>query len=116
MATSVGTITFLGRSGQTYIKDLFIVDTANALNRWDSGAGASSTSPDYWQTPEDVTMVSYNQVAATGQTRTAINVNSVPTGDMIRNSQHIPSATIINLPYIGKRFPGGVKISLTAIA
>lgn len=116
MATSLGTVTFIGRSGQAYIKDLFVTDTPGALDTWDAGAGASSSSPDHWRPQEDVTLVSYNQVAATGQTRTSVLINDVPTGNIIRNSQHIPSASIIGLPYIGIKIPAGVKLTLMAIA
>lgn len=116
MAVSTGTIYIRGKSGQRYIKDLYIVDTAEALHRWDAGNGASATSPDYWQVPEDCVIESFNQVSATGQTRTSIDVNNKPSGNILRNSQHIPSATIINLPYIGVLIPGGQKLSLRAIA
>lgn len=116
MATSVGTIYLRGRSGQGYIKDLYIVDTAEALDRWDAGNGSSSTSPDYFSPPEDVIIEKYVQVAATGQTRTSIDINNQPTGNILRNSEHIPSATIIGTPYIGVKVAAGYKISLRAIA
>lgn len=116
MATSVGTVHFVGASGQGYVKDIYVVDTANALDRWDGGAGADSTSPDYWETPEPLTLTHYYQVAATGQTRSRININGTPTQSMLRNALHIPSATIIGTPYVGLKFPAKVRVSITAIA
>lgn len=116
MATSTGQIAFTGASGQRYIKDVYVPDTANALFTWDAGAGASATSPDYVQFPEAVRIDKYYQVAATGQTRTALTKNGVLTGNMWRNSLHIPSATIIGVPDLGIWIEKDVRIGLMAIA
>ena len=116
MATGIGTAIFVGLSGQAYVKDLFFVDTANALLRWDAGAGSSATSPDFWETPEPVTLMDLILVAATAQTRTRVIINGNPTQSLLRNSLHIPSATIITRPYIGIKIPAGAKVGLIAIA
>lgn len=116
MAASYGTVTLRGKSGQAYIKDIYLNDTANALARWDGGAGASATSPDFWETPEPCVITSLNIVSATGQTRTQVTVNGNPTANIIRNSQHIPSATIIGLPYLGVLIPANVKLGLIQLA
>jgi len=116
MATGIGTAFFVGNSGRGYIKDLFFTDTANTLLTWDGGSGAAATSPDNYEAPEDLTLTHIILVAATGQTRTQVNINGVPTGNMLRNSEHIPSATIIGTPFLGIKIPRGSKLSLTAIA
>jgi len=116
MATGIGTAVFIGQSGRGYVKDIFFVDAANTLLRWDGGSGASATSPDSWTAPENMTLTDLILVAATGQTRTAIMVNDVPTGNLLRNSLHIPSATIINRPFLGIKIPAGSKVGMMAIA
>jgi len=116
MATSVAQALFIGKSGQTYIKDCFVVDTPGELCRWDAGNGASATSPDEVDFPEDVKLVDYAQVAATGQTRGVLQLNRNPIGSIIRNALHIPSATIINRPFLGVSIPRGSKFSIRALA
>lgn len=116
MADTVGTVIFRGSSGQAYIKDIVPIDTAGALHRWDGGAGASTTSPDFWVPPENVTLVEYIQVAAMAALRTSIDINNTPTGNILRNILHTPSATMINRPYIGYVIPAGVKVSLRSLA
>lgn len=117
MATSVAQIHFKAlKSNRSYVKDCYVVDTDAALDRWDAGNGASSASPDYIDFPEDVIMTDYAQIAATGQTRSVLQLNGQPTGSILRNALHIPSATIINRPYIGLFIPYATKLSIRALA
>lgn len=47
-----GQVFFRGVSGRQYPIDIYLSDVANANVRFDSGAGASSTSDTRWRCPE----------------------------------------------------------------
>lgn len=57
MAANAGTFVFVGASGRTYTVDAYVPD-ATATNVTFSVSGlATSTSPNYFTTPESVTLV-----------------------------------------------------------
>lgn len=114
MAAQSGMATFRGRSGQGYSKNIYFDDTAGNLVRWDGGAGAGATSPDNWVCPEQVRLIDVVLAAATGQTKTQINVNDKGTGDILLNALYL--ASIVSRPIPGRTFPGGAKITMTQLA
>lgn len=118
MAVSTGMLFCRGTNPpyNGYVWDLYITDTANAFDQFDTGSGAGASSGDEKVIPEDMHITGYNQVAATGQTRTRVNVNDKDTEICWRNSQFIPSATIIGTPYLGIFLKAGSRLKLKAIA
>lgn len=110
MAASYGAAIFNGRSGRKYYKDIYLSDSAGALVNWDGGSGAGSTSPNKWLIPEDMVLVDVVIQAATGQTKTQIIRNGIPTGDMIRNSINL--STITTRPVLTTPFKAGDEVSM----
>lgn len=87
-----GTMIFVGQSGRTYVKDLYLSDVAGAAVRFDSGAGAGAASSDFMTFPENVTLVDYAQVTGTADTtKLRLTVNNVPTGQVLRYTIHLTS-------------------------
>ena len=79
------TFTFIGRSGKTYSVDGYISDVANAMIRFDGGAGAGATSPDFWKPPEDVTLKDVSVVTGTADTtKIRLTVNGRPLQHILR--------------------------------
>jgi len=95
MAAQYGTVQATGlRSGMTYTKDVYFDDTAGNPARFDTGNGASATSPTQFQFPEPVIITDIVLAAATGQTKTLIARDGKPTGDILRNALHLASVTV----------------------
>lgn len=99
---------FVGASGRTYNVDAYLSDVANALVRFDGGAGASTTSPEYWQPPEPVVLVDFAIVTGmTDTTKIQITRGGQPTQDHLRFSMHVQ--TLAARPSIAVGFtPQGV--------
>lgn len=111
-----GTMKFIGLvTGQTYTKDIYLSDVANARVRWDGGLGASSTSPEFFTPPEPVVMQDYAQVTGTADT-TKLQVcrAGVPTGDILRYTIHL--TTLNNRPALNIVFAAGQDISANQLA
>ena len=88
-----GTMVLAGtRSKRIYNVDVYFSDVADALVRWDAGAGASATSPQSWTAPEPVLLLDFAIVTGTADT-TKIQVlrNNQPTGDFLRYTMHLTS-------------------------
>lgn len=114
-APQYASFTLVGRSGRTYQLDAYFSDVANASVKWDGGAGASSTSPDFYTAPEDCILTDYSQV--TGLTDTAkvsITRNNVPTGNILRAAIHL--TTLNNRPKLQLPFKAGDKIAGVQLA
>lgn len=114
MAAQSGVIIFRGASGRGYAKNVYFDDTAGNLINWDGGAGASATSPENWTAPENCRMVDFCLAAATGQTKTQININDKGTGDILLNAVHLVSVT--NRPMPGVVIPAGAKVTAIQLA
>lgn len=85
-----GSMVFVGMSGMTYTKQVYISDVNNALLRWDAGAGAGSTSPQDWMPPEPVMLTDFSLVTGTVDTTSLQLVrNSIPTGDFLQYTLHL---------------------------
>jgi len=114
MAATSGMVILAGRSGRGYAKNIYFDDTAGNLVRWDGGAGASATSPDNYVTPEECRMVDIVLAAATGQTKTQVNINDRGTGDILLNALYL--AAIVTRPRPAIIFPAGSKITMVQLA
>lgn len=109
------TFVFVGASGRTYIKDAYLSDVANALVRWDAGAGAGATSETFWTAPERLMLADYAQVTGTADTtKLQCTRNGVPTGDILRYVVHLTSLN--NRPRLKIVFNAGDKISSVQLA
>lgn len=84
-APQKGVFTFVGVSGKTYSVDLYLSDVANALGNFDGGAGAGSTSPDFWTPPEQVVLKDFAiHTGLTDTTCIRLVVNGRPLGQILR--------------------------------
>jgi len=83
-------MTFRGlRSGKSYIKDVYLSDTANTPINFDAGIGASATSPLDVSFPEEVALTDFAVVTGAAQTKLQLSRGGVPTGDMLRHTLHL---------------------------
>jgi len=106
-----GTMIFRGaNSGRTYVTDIYVSDVNNALVRFDSGAGASSSSDTFITFPEPVILEDYAQVSGTADTtRIRLLANGVPTPHILRYAVHLTSLN--NRPRLSIGFNAGTRIS-----
>lgn len=111
-----GTFSFQGlASGKTYTKDAYVSDVANARINLDDGAGASSTSENYWRVPEPVVLRDFSIVTGTADTtKLQMTRNGVPTGDILRYSIHL--TTLAFRPNIMIGFAMGDDFSAIQLA
>jgi hypothetical protein len=110
-----GTMNFVGASGRTYAKDIYLSDVANASVRWDDGQGAGSATLEYWVAPEPVVLVDYSQVTGTADTtKLQITKNGVSSGDILRYTIHL--TTLALRPRLRIMFSAGTQISAKQLA
>lgn len=119
MAAQYGTAQFLavqGRGGiqKTYTRDLYFDDTAGNPVRWDSGAGATATSETSWTPSEPILLLDVCLAAATGQTKTQVNRDNQPTGNILRNSLHL--ASVVVRPQLRIPYGAGQRIAMVQLA
>jgi len=114
MAATEGTVTFVGQSGRTYIKDMYLSDTANTPVNWDGGAGASATSPEDVTIPEPCFMSDVSVVTGAAQTKLQVIRNGAGTGDFLRQSLHLN--TLALRPQLRIPFMPGDRIAMLQIA
>ncbi len=114
MAATEGTATFVGRSGRTYIKDVYLDDVAGAPVNFDSGAGAAATSAEYTSLPEQCTLADVAIVTGAAQTKLQVTRNGVSTGDMLRQTLHLN--TLAFRPVLRIPFNPGDVIALLQLA
>jgi len=109
------TFFFRGASGKTYSVDAYVSDVANALVTFDGGAGAGSSSPDFWTPPEDVVLVDYSMVTGTADTtKIRMTVNGRPTQHIFRYTVFLTSLN--NRPKISIGFRAGARVSAIQLA
>ena len=110
-----GVMTFVGRSGQTYSKDVYVSDVANALINWDGGIGSSATSPEEWRAPEPLVLTDFAMVTGTAETtKIQITRNSVGTGDILRYLAHLTSLNqrpALRLPFLPGDVVGAIQLA-----
>lgn len=107
-----GSIMFIGNSGQTYNKDIYINDVDEAVVRFDQGGGgASATSAEYWTAPEPVLMRDLAVITGTVDTeKLRVSRNDVPTGHFLRYTLHLN--TLSNRPPLNIPFDAGDQVKL----
>jgi len=104
MAATQGTATFIGASGRTYTKDLYLDDVAGAPVNFDSGAGASATSDTYTSIPEQCYLADVAIVTGAAQTKISVIRNGVPTGNLLRQTLHLNTLAFrpaLRIPFLG---------------
>lgn len=110
-APQTGTATFVGSSGTSYSKDIYISDVAAAPATYDSGAGASAGSLQFWKAPENVTLVDFSIV--TGLTDTTfgrLTANGSPLQSVIRWANHLN--TLATRPVLNTGFAKGTQVGM----
>lgn len=111
-----GTMIFKGtKTGTTYVRDVYVSDVANAAYRFDAGAGASSTSPDFITFDEPVILTDYSQVTGTADTtKCRVTFNGMPSTHILRYSIHLTSLN--NRPQLMIGFKAGTRIGAIQLA
>jgi len=114
-APQYGTLVFRGVSGKTYSLDCYFDDVANSLANFDGGAGAGSSSPDFWTPPEDVVLVDFSVVTGlTDTTKARLTVNGRPLQHVLRWTIYLTSLN--NRPPLNVGFRAGSRISAIQLA
>ena len=106
-----GVASFVGRSGRTYSKDIYLADVADDLVNWDSGGGAGAATEQFWTPPEPVVLKDIS--ITTGPTvifKLQITRDGVPTGDIARLLPHLD--TIAFRPQLSIPFMAGQRVAL----
>ena len=102
-APQLGTMTFVGASGQHYSKDVYLSDVVAGVINWSAGGAAGVGTLDHWTPQEPVRMVDFSVL--TGLTDTEclqITRAGNPTGDVLRYANHLNtlnSRPIPNIPF-----------------
>lgn len=112
MAASSGMLTFKGRA-QTYSINFYIPDAVADVIRFDAGAGASATSPDFKTFPEDVVLTDVAALAAPTATRVRFTVNGAPTQQICLYSANLynnNARPIFALPIPAGSRLGGIQL------
>jgi len=105
MAATEGTVTFIGASGRTYIKDLYLDDVAASPANWDGGAGASATSPEHVTIPEPCFLADVSVVTGAAQTKLQVTRNGASTGDFLRQTLHLNTLAVrpaLRIPFAAR--------------
>lgn len=112
MAAQSGSIVLAGHSPAEI--GIYFDDTAGAKVRYDDGAGAGAATSTEFIPARNCVLVDLVLAAATGQTKTQINVGGKPVGSVVLNSIHLASVT--NRPRVNVPIPRGVKLELIQLA
>jgi len=109
-APQYGTMSFQGvRSKRIYNVDIYHNDVADNQIRWDGGGGAAAASPDSFTAPEPLLLFDYAIVTGmTDTTKIQVLRNNQPTGDFLRYTQHLTTASTRSPLFLG--FEQGVQI------
>lgn len=110
-----GQMIFRGVSGKTYPVDLYVSDVNGGLLRFDGGAGAGTTSPDFITFSENVILEDYSMTTGTADTeKIRLLVNSRPTGHILRYVPHV--STNSQRPRLSIGFKANARISAMQIS
>ena len=114
-APEYATFLFMGRSGISYPVDVYFSDVvAGALN-WDQGAGASSTSAEFWTPPENVILTDIAIVTGgTDTKKIQLTRDNQPVGAIIRHTLHLN--TLANRPRLAIPFAARSRIAGLQVA
>ncbi len=114
-APQLGTMTFVGDSGQHYSKDIYISDVPGGLVRFSAGGMAAAGTLDHWTPPENVRLVDLS--IPTGLTDTeGLQVTRAgnPTGDVLRYANFLN--TLTNRPIPNIPVGAGMEIGANQLA
>lgn len=110
-----GMMMFVGRSGMSYAKDVYVSDVNGAKINWDSGSGAGSTSDTFWIPPEPVVLRDFAIVTGTADTeKLRLTRNGIPSGDTLRYGPHTDS--VATRPRLNIPFAAGIQIGALQIS
>ncbi len=100
------------KSGAVYAVDCYNADAAGLLN-FDGGNGASSTSPQFYTFPEDVTINDFVMNAGAAATYVCTTIRLVgdgrPSPSMLRVKAHLD--TLNNRPMLGLKVRAGTRLT-----
>lgn len=114
MAATTGTITARGlQTGQGYSIDCAIPDAVATQWTFDDGAGATTTSPSWYAFPEDVVVMDVSMAAAPTATRGRFTSNSVPSGFVIKYTNHLYSLN--NRPALNLKIKAGHRLGIVQL-
>lgn len=113
-APQSGTFFAVGLTGNNYSIDAYVSDVAGAPVRFDGGAGAGASSPDFYSFPERVIVTDFSVVAGlTDTTKIRITANGAPTPNILRYSLHL--TTIATRPRLSIKLNAGTRFSAIQI-
>ncbi len=110
MAAKSGAIVF---SPVKYL-NIYFDDSAGAKVRYDDGAGAGAATSTEFRPPFSGIINDVVIEAATGQTKTQINIDGKPVGTILLNLLHL--AAVVNRPRVGVPFRANSKIEMIQLA
>ena len=99
MAAQSGSMVLAGHSPAEI--GIYFDDTAGNMVRYDAGSGAGAATPTDFIPAMNCVLHDIVLAAATGQTKTQINVAGRPVGSVILNALHLASVTTrpkLNIP------------------
>ncbi len=115
MAATQGTAIFYGeKSKLSYIKDVYLSDTANTAVNWSTGGAALATTPETWSPPEDVVLADFSVVTGAAQTRLQILRDQSPEGSVLAHALHLN--TLASRPKLSIGFRAHSSIALIQLA
>ena len=109
-APQSGTLSFVGvQTKRTYTIDIYISDVVAANMNFDSGAGASAASDQFWIAPENCILKDFSiKTGLTDTTKLAIVANGVATGNRLRYANFLN--TLAFRPVLQIPFRAGSKV------
>jgi len=114
-APQSGTLVCRGlKSKTTYTIDIYITDVVGASVKFDGGAGASATSPDFYTFPEPVIIEDLSVVTGlTDTTKIRLVGNGKPSANILRYALHL--TTLNNRPRLTVGVRAGSRLSAIQI-
>lgn len=93
-AAENGSLVMLGRSGRTYVIDIYAPDAVGGLWTFNANGAAVSTSPNTLRVPEDCTIIDLSIATGTTAVGAQLNVNNASLiGAALRYANHLNTLT-----------------------
>jgi len=110
-APQLATMSFVGvQTKRTYTIDVYCSDVVAANSNFDSGAGASAGSDQFWTAPENIVLKDFSILTGmTDTTKLNVVANNVSTGNRLRYANFLN--TLAFRPVLSMPFRAGTKIS-----
>lgn len=113
-APQSGTLFARGLTGNNYSVDVYVSDVAGAPVRFDGGAGAGASSPDFYSFPEPVIITDFSVVTGlTDTTKIRVTANGAPTPNILRYALHL--TTIATRPQLSLKLRAGTRLGAIQI-